>query len=203
MSPWTQSKRKRVFDFIASFTGLLLLWPLFLIVAIFIKIDDRGPVFFRQVRVGKNGKPFRIWKFRTMVTDAERMGKPLTVGGDPRITRVGYWLRRTKLDELPQLLNVLLGEMSLVGPRPEVPPYVSFYTGEELKVLELKPGITDPASIHYRHENELLAQAPNPEQVYLERIMPEKIRMNLEYACRASFWTDLCIIVKTMSALLK
>lgn len=163
-----------------------------------IKLDDKGPVFFRQERVGYKGRPFRIWKFRTMVVDAEKIGKPLTVGRDPRITRVGYWLRKFKLDELPQLFNVLVGEMSLVGPRPEVPKYVALYTPEQRKVLDLVPGITDPASIKYRDESEILGRSPDPDRTYLEEIMPEKIRLNLEYAAHATVWSDFIIVLKTL-----
>ena len=203
MSPWTRSRGKRVFDVLASSLGLIVLFPLFLLLAVLIKLEDGGPVFFRQERVGHRGRIFRIWKFRTMVVNAEKLGGYLTIGRDPRITRVGYWLRKTKFDELPQLINVLLGEMSLVGPRPEVPKYVSFYTDEQRRVLELRPGITDPASIQFRDENELLANAADPERYYLEVVMPEKIRLNLEYAKQASFWTDFRIILKTLTRLFR
>lgn len=192
---------KRLFDLFWSMLGLAVLWPLFLLIALLIKLEDGGPVFFRQERVGYKGRSFRIWKFRTMVVDAEKLGKPLTVGRDPRITRVGYWLRRFKLDELPQLINVMLGQMSLVGPRPEVPWYVALYTPEQRKVLEIVPGITDPASIAYRYENDLLACSPDPERTYIEEIMPEKIRLNLEYAIRATFWTDMMVILRTIVSL--
>jgi len=198
MNTWTRSKGKRAFDFLASLLGLIILSPLFLLLAVIIKLEDGGPVFFRQERVGYRGRKFRIWKFRTMVVNAENLGGHLTVGRDPRITRVGHWLRKTKLDELPQLINVLLGEMSLVGPRPEVPKYVSLYTDDQRCVLELRPGITDPASIQFRDENELLAKVTDPERYYLEAVMPEKIQLNLEYAKRASFWTDMRVIYKTL-----
>lgn len=191
---WT----KRLFDLFWSLLGLAVLWPLFLLIAFLIKLEDGGPVFFRQERVGYKGRPFYIWKFRTMVIDAEKRGKPLTVGRDPRITRVGYWLRRFKLDELPQLINVVSGQMSLVGPRPEVPQYVALYTPEQRKILDLVPGITDPASLAYRNESELLANFPDPEQVYVEKIVPEKIRLNLEYAQRATICTDVLIILRTI-----
>ncbi len=190
--------QKRVFDLFWTIPGLVVLSPLFGVIALWIKLDDGGPVFFRQERVGQNGQLFRIWKFRTMVVDAEKRGRPLTVGRDPRITRAGYRLRRYKLDELPQLLNVLRGEMSLVGPRPEVPRYVALYTPEQRRVLDLMPGITDPASIRYRHENELLSQAEDPEKVYVEEIMPEKIRINLDYAQRATIWSDFWVILQTL-----
>jgi lipopolysaccharide/colanic/teichoic acid biosynthesis glycosyltransferase len=189
---------KRLFDLFWSTLGLLVLWPLFLIIAILIKLDDGGPVFYRQERVGYRGRPFKIWKFRTMIVNAEKVGKPLTVGRDPRITRVGYWLRKFKLDELPQLINVFLGEMSLVGPRPEVPKYVALYNAEQKRVLNLMPGITDPASIKFKDESELLAQASDPEKFYIEKIMPEKIRLNLEYAERATLWSDFLVILRTL-----
>jgi lipopolysaccharide/colanic/teichoic acid biosynthesis glycosyltransferase len=178
--------------------GLLTLWPLLLVIGAAIKLEDGGPVFFRQERVGIGGRRFRLWKFRTMVTDAERRGGQLTVGGDPRVTAAGRWLRQFKLDELPQLLNVLRGEMSLVGPRPEVPRYVGLYTAEQRAVLRLVPGITDPASIRYRDESAELARAVDPERLYVEEIMPEKIRLNLEYAARATPWTDFLVVLSTL-----
>lgn len=192
---------KRAFDVAASAAGLVLLSPLFLLVAAAVKLGSAGPVFFRQERVGQGGVPFRIWKFRTMVADAERRGGALTVGEDPRINAVGRFLRRTKLDELPQLLNVLAGEMSLVGPRPEVPRYVAGYTDAQRRVLDLVPGVTDPASLEYRDEARLLAGHADPERAYVEEIAPHKIRLNLEYAARATRWSDLVIIVKTVAHL--
>ena len=192
--------RKRVFDLFWAILGLAVIWPLFVLVALLIKLGDRGPVSFRQQRIGYKGRPFHIRKFRTMVLNAEQLGKPLTVGQrDPRITPTGYWLRRFKLDELPQLLNVLAGEMSLVGPRPEVPRYVALYTPEQRLVLGLVPGITDPASIEYRHESAMLAAVPDPEQTYVKEIMPVKIRINLEYAKTSTLWSDFAVIVKTLS----
>ncbi|MBW6394564.1 sugar transferase [Thermus sp. SYSU G05001] len=193
---------KRVFDLCLAIPGLLLLAPLFLLIALLIKLDDGGPVFFRQERVGYRGRRFRIWKFRTMRVDAEQQGS-LTVGDDPRITRAGRWLRKFKLDELPQLINVILGEMSLVGPRPEVPKYVALYGEAELPVLDLVPGITDPASIAFRNESEMLGRAPDPETMYVESIMREKIRINLEYAGKATVWTDFLVILRTLQVLLK
>mgnify|MGYP001039078064 CR=1 FL=1 len=190
---------KRLFDLFWTLAGLCLLWPIFLLIALLIRLDDGGPVFFRQERVGHKGKPFHIWKFRTMVVDAEKLGMPITIGRDPRITSVGSWFRKYKLDELPQLLNVLTGEMSLVGPRPEVPDYVALYTPEQRAVLELRPGITDPASIQYKNENELLAQAPDPERAYVQEIAPEKIRLNLEYAAQATIGSDFAIILRTLA----
>ncbi|MDF1554456.1 MAG: sugar transferase [Deferrisomatales bacterium] len=192
------SAKKRLFDLFWTVPGILILAPLFALAALAIKLDDQGPVFFRQERVGRNGLPFRIWKFRTMVVDAEAMGGQLTVGRDPRVTRVGRWLRHGKLDELPQLINVLTGEMSLVGPRPEVPEYVSMYTADQRPVLHLTPGVTDPASIRYRAESVILAQAPDPEAAYVEAVMPDKIRLNLEYAHRATLWSDFLTILATV-----
>lgn len=193
---------KRLLDLMGSALGLIVLSPLFLVVGLLIWANDRGPVFFRQERIGQGGRPFLIWKFRTMVMNAEALGSPLTVGRDPRITRVGHWLRKTKIDELPQLINVLLGQMSLVGPRPEVAAYVALYTPEQREVLQLRPGITDPASLRFRNEQELLAQAVDPEGWYVEVIMPEKIRLNLEYGRRASVRTDLGLVWLTVWHLL-
>jgi len=193
---------KRAFDFIFSTLGLVFLFPFFLIIALMIKIDDGGPVLFIQKRVGYKGRPFFMYKFRTMVVDAEKKGNLLTVGGDPRITKSGRLLRKFKLDELPQLINVLKGEMSLVGPRPEVEKYVNLYTNEQRKVLNLYPGITDPASIEYVNESELLAQSSDPEKLYVEKIMPEKIVLNLEYARQASWWTDFLVIIKTLARII-
>jgi lipopolysaccharide/colanic/teichoic acid biosynthesis glycosyltransferase len=189
---------KRSFDFVCSLCGLIVLSPAFVVIAALIKLEDKGPVFFRQKRVGLNGSEFLMWKFRSMVVNAERVGKQLTVGRDPRITRLGSWLRKLKLDEFPQLINVLVGEMSLVGPRPEVPRYVALYSLEQREVLKLKPGMTDLASVKYRDENELLAKASDPELLYINEIMPEKIRINLEYAQRSSVVEDLRVILLTL-----
>jgi lipopolysaccharide/colanic/teichoic acid biosynthesis glycosyltransferase len=194
---------KRLFDLGWTLLGLLLLSPLFLAVAVAIKLDDGGPVFFRQERVGYQGRPFRIWKFRTMVVNAEAVGRQITVGGDPRITRIGCWLRKAKLDELPQLVNVLVGEMSLVGPRPEVPRYVALYTPEQRRVLDLVPGITDPASIKYRDENDVLARATDPDRAYIDEVMPEKLRINLAYAGRQNIAADFVIILRTIAKVLR
>ena len=190
---------KRSLDVVASAAGLLLLAPVLAAVALVVRRD--GPVLFRQERVGRGGRTFRIWKFRTMVSGAEARGAALTVGGDPRITRVGAWLRRTKLDELPQLLNVLRGEMTLVGPRPEVPRYVALYTPEQRRVLELVPGITDPASVRYRDEAGELALAADPQRHYIDVVLPDKIRLNLAYAARATIASDLRILLATLGAL--
>ena len=171
----------RFFDFILSLVGLVVLAPIFIVLAIWIKIDSKGPVFYKQVRVGRNGIDFGLFKFRSMVVDADKKGL-ITVGGrDPRITRSGYFIRKYKLDELPQLINVLVGDMSLVGPRPEVRKYVDLYTYEQQKVLSVKPGITDYASIEYMDENEILGKSSDPEKTYIEEIMPEKIKYNMKY----------------------
>ena len=171
----------RFFDFILSLVGLVVLAPIFIVLAIWIKIDSKGPVFYKQVRVGQNGIDFGLFKFRSMVVDADKKGL-ITVGGrDPRITRSGYFIRKYKLDELPQLINVLVGDMSLVGPRPEVRKYVDLYTDEQQKVLSVKPGITDYASIEYMDENEILGKSTDPEKTYIEEIMPEKIKYNMKY----------------------
>lgn len=171
----------RFFDFILSLVGLVVLAPIFIVLAIWIKTDSKGPVFYKQVRVGQNGIDFGLFKFRSMVVDADKKGL-ITVGGrDPRITRSGYFIRKYKLDELPQLINVLVGDMSLVGPRPEVRKYVDLYTDEQQKVLSVKPGITDYASIEYMDENEILGKSSDPEKTYIEEIMPEKIKYNMKY----------------------
>jgi lipopolysaccharide/colanic/teichoic acid biosynthesis glycosyltransferase len=191
---------KRVFDVLLSALGLALLWPLFLAIALLIMLDDGSPIFFRQVRVGYRGHRFRIWKFRTMTSDSAAAGIPLTVGEDPRVTRMGRSLRRLKLDELPQLINVLRGEMSLVGPRPELPCYVARYSASERRVLDLLPGITSEGSLRYRNEGEVLAQAEDPERAFVEAIMPEKIRLNLAYGDTATLWTDFLLIMRTLRA---
>lgn len=190
-------KCKRIFDLFFTLIGLPFLLPFLAIIALMIKLEDGGPVFFIQRRIGHKGNPFYMWKFRTMVIDAEKKGSLITVGNDPRITRVGYFLRKYKLDEFPQLLNVLKGEMSLVGPRPEVEKYVVLYNSEQRKVLDIIPGMTDPASIKYVNENEILAQAKDPEKIYIDKVMPEKIKLNLEYAEKATCWSDFLIIIKT------
>ncbi len=189
---------KRVTDFTCSGLGLLLLSPLLLAIALAVWLGDRGPVLYRQERVGRGSRPFTMLKFRSMVTGADRKGRLVTVGGDERVTPVGRWLRRLKLDELPQLLNVLRGEMSLVGPRPEVQRYVDLYTAEQRLVLELVPGITDPASIKYRDEETVLAGYDDPDRAYVEVIMPDKIAINLSYAARATVLSDLAVILKTL-----
>lgn len=188
----------RLLDLIFSVIGLIILSPLFLLVMLWIVIDSRGPVFYRQVRVGRNGIDFRLFKFRSMRVNADKAGL-LTVGGrDNRITNAGYYLRKFKIDELPQLLNVLKGEMSLVGPRPEVRKYVDLYTPDQQKVLQVRPGITDMASIAYKNENELLAKSADPEKTYIEEVMPEKLKLNMVYINDPSLINYLKIIVKTI-----
>ena len=188
---------KRIFDIVASGFGLIVLSPLFLVLAIWIKMDSKGPVFYRQVRVGYKNKDFKIFKFRSMRVGADK-GSLVTIGGhDPRVTRSGYFIRKFKFDELPQLINVFLGDMSLVGPRPEVRHYVDYWTPEQMHVLDVRPGITDPASIKFRNENELMEQAEDPEKYYIEVIMQEKIKLYLEYVEKHSFLYDIGLIFKT------
>ena len=194
---------KRLFDIVASGLGLIVLSPLFLILAIWIKFDCKGPVFYRQVRVGRYNKDFRIFKFRSMRVGADK-GSLVTIGShDPRVTRSGYFIRKFKFDELPQLINVFLGEMSLVGPRPEVRHYVDYWTPEQMHVLDVRPGITDPASIKLRNENELMEKADDPEKYYIEVIMQEKIKLYLDYVEKHSFWYDLGLIFKTFWVIVK
>jgi lipopolysaccharide/colanic/teichoic acid biosynthesis glycosyltransferase len=195
---------KRLFDLTLAGLGLLLLAPLFVGVAVWIKADSRGPVFFRQERVGRHGIPFRIHKFRTMADGAGRDGRQITVGDDARITRAGRFLRRTKLDELPQLIDVLLGDMSIVGPRPEVPRYVALYPAPlRDKVLSVRPGITDYASVQFRDENALLAQAADPEREYTDVVMPAKLRLAALYVDQANLATDLRLIGLTLKTLIR
>lgn len=189
---------KRSFDIFFSVIGLILLSPVFLIMAIWIKWDSYGPVFYKQTRVGKNAKIFLLYKFRSMRVGSDKEGL-LTVGEkDPRITRSGKFIRKFKLDEFPQLINVLRGEMSIVGPRPEVPKYVALYNEEQRDILNIRPGISDWSSIRFSNENELLAQAENYEDFYISEVMPEKLKMNLEYVRSNNFWIDLKIIFMTM-----
>ena len=192
---------KRVFDIIASFCGIIILFPLIIIVSILIKITSKGPVLFKQVRVTKNGKLFKIYKFRTMKENSEG-NKQITVGKDNRITGIGHILRKTKLDELPQLFNVLKGEMSLVGPRPEVPKYVDLYTDEQREILKVPAGITDYASIYFSNESELLGEAENPEEFYIKKIMPYKIELNKKYINEIGIMTDIKIIILTILKIL-
>ncbi len=194
---------KRLFDIVASGLGLIVLSPLFLVLAIWIKVDSKGPVFYRQVRVGRGNKDFRIYKFRSMRVGADK-GSLVTIGGhDPRVTKSGYFIRKFKFDELPQLINVFVGDMSLVGPRPEVRHYVDYWTPEQMHVLDVRPGITDPASIKFRNENELMEKAENPEKYYIEVIMQEKIKLYLEYVEKHSFLYDVGLIFKTFWVIVK
>ena len=194
---------KRLFDLAGAGLALLLLAPLLLLLALAIRLDSAGPVFFRQERVGRLGVLFRIHKFRTMRVDAPALGLPLTVGRDARITRVGHWLRHYRLDELPQFLDVLLGRMSLVGPRPEVPCYVAHYPAAlRIRVLAVRPGITDPASLAHIDEAALLAAAADPEREYIERILPPKLALQAAYAEQATLWSDLAVLARTLRVLL-
>ena len=189
---------KRCFDFIVSLIGIIILSPVFIIVSIAIKLDSKGNILFLQKRVGRYGKEFNIYKFRTMVTDAEKLGKQITIGKDNRITKVGAFLRKFKIDELPQLFNVFKGDMSLVGPRPEVPKYVSLYSFEQKKVLNVRPGITDMASLRYKDENDILGKVENPEEYYINVIMKDKLNLNLEYIEKSNIFFDIYLIVKTI-----
>ena len=194
---------KRLLDIVASGLGILFLSPFLILIAIWIKLDSPGPIFYRQVRVGRHNKDFKIFKFRSMRMGADK-GSLVTIGGrDPRVTRSGYYIRKFKIDELPQLINVFLGDMSLVGPRPEVRHYVNYWTPEQMHVLDVRPGITDPASIKFRNENELMEKAEDPEKYYIEVIMQEKIRLYLEYVHNASFWYDIKLIFLTFWTIVK
>lgn len=189
---------KRMFDLLVSFCGLLLLWPVLLVSAVLIKLTSPGPALYRQQRMGLNFQPFDILKFRTMVVDAHKLGGQITAGRDPRITSVGHFLRKTKIDELPQLINVFKGEMSFVGPRPEVPRYVEMFRDDYAELLKVRPGITDIASLKYRHESELLGESDNPETTYVQVILPDKIALAKEYIRRSSILFDLQLIFKTV-----
>ncbi len=195
--------RKRLFDLAASICGIVIFAPLFAIVALAIKLDSPGPAFFRQERIGRGEVPFRIHKFRTM-SDARRgEGAQITVGADPRITRVGGWLRKLKIDELPQLLDVIVGRMSLVGPRPEVPRYVAYYPPEyRTRVFAVRPGMTDYASIKFRNESEILQRSADPEKTYIEEIIVQKLRLNMEYLEDMGLMRDISIIFRTMLSIL-
>ena len=188
---------KRIFDIVASGFGLLVMSPVFLILAIWIKLDSKGPVFYRQVRVGRKNRDFRIFKFRSMRVGADKMGL-ITVGGhDPRVTRSGYFIRKYKLDEFPQLINVFIGDMSLVGPRPEVRKYVDLYTSEQMQVLDVRPGVTSLASIRYRNENELLEKVEDSDQYYINVFMQDKLAIDLEYIRNVSFGYDIRLVFQT------
>ncbi len=202
MTPQTQDNfyaktGKRVFDCLAAAIGLVLLFPVLLVLSLLVKLSSPGPVFYRQDRVGRNGKLFRIAKFRSMLEDADKGGPAITTAGDPRVTAVGGVLRRLKFDELPQLWNVLKGEMSLVGPRPEVPCYVESYSDSQRRVLAVRPGITDPGSILYRHEEQVLGDQPDPNRYYREVVLPDKLNLNLEYLSHMSFSYDLSLLLRT------
>lgn len=195
---------KRCFDFVSSAIGLVLLSPLLLAIAVWIKLDSEGPVFFRQERVGRFGRIFFIHKFRTMAVDAEAKGPQITIGKDRRVTRAGHFLRKMKLDELPQLIDVLAGKMSIVGPRPEVPRYIALYPDEvRAKVLSVRPGVTDWASIRFKDENDILARSNSPEDAYVREVLPVKQRYYVEYVENNSFLGDLGIIFATLGAILK
>lgn len=194
---------KRIFDFIIATIGLIFLAPLFILVIILIKIDSKGPAIYKQLRVGRFNLDFKILKFRTMYITSDKLGL-ITVGArDPRVTRLGYFLRKYKLDELPQLINIILGDMSFIGPRPEVRFYVSLYTEEQKKVLNVRPGITDLASIEYRNENELLSDQEDPNYYYINVIMPKKLKINLDYLKQRSFLKDFMVILKTIKVITK
>lgn len=192
---------KRLFDLVVSFLGLLLLAPLLFVVAFLIKLDSPGSVFYRQERIGKRFRPFYIYKFRTMVQGAQQKGRPITVGADPRITRMGHFLRKSKIDELPQLINVLRGDMSFVGPRPEVGRYVQLFRQDYEEILKIRPGITDLASLRYQDEAELLTQSENPEEAYVRQILPDKVRLAKVYLKQSSLFLDLTLILKTVPKL--
>jgi len=194
---------KRAFDVCAAALGLLVTSPLLAIISVLIKLDSRGPIFFKQERIGKGFRPFLIYKFRTMVENAHQRGGTLTIGRDPRITRVGYILRQTKFDELPQLINVLRGDMSLVGPRPEVPQYVKLFVKRYQTILTVRPGITDMASLKYRDEPSILAGSDDPEGEYVRRILPDKLRLAEEYVQRCSLYVDMILIFRTLLKLIR
>ncbi|RJQ20581.1 MAG: sugar transferase [Nitrospiraceae bacterium] len=193
---------KRLFDVSASLAGLAVLFPVIFFIALLIKLDSSGPVFYRGLRVGRNGRPFRIFKFRSMVHNADKIGGTSTPDDDPRVTRTGQVIRKYKLDELPQLINVLTGDMSFVGPRPQVPWAVELYSEEEKQLLSVRPGITDYASIRFRNEADILKGSADPDRDYLEKIAPEKIRLGLEYVRERSLWLDIKIIFSTLKALI-
>ncbi len=193
---------KRLFDVISSLAVLLLLFPLFAVVSVLIVLDSKGGVFYKQTRVGKNHKPFNLFKFRTMRPNSDKV--QITVGHrDPRVTRVGYFLRKYKLDEIPQLINIIKGEMSVVGPRPEVPKYVNQYTDEQKRVLNVKPGLTDYASLQFVDESEILAQSEDPEKAYTREILPQKLKLALKYIDERNFWVDIKLIFQTLGRIIR
>lgn len=189
---------KRLFDITASFFGILILSPLLIFIGLWVGLSSKGGIFYKQIRVGKNNKDFKLYKFRSMRVNSDKQGL-LTVGSkDSRITKAGYFIRKYKIDELPQLINVLKGDMSFVGPRPEVRRYVDLYSEEQMKVLSVRPGITDPASIKYRNENDILSSASNPEEYYIQHIMPDKLKINIDYINTRTFVKDIKIIFQTI-----
>lgn len=189
---------KRLFDITASFFGIIILSPLLIFIGLWVGLSSKGGVFYKQIRVGRNNKDFKLYKFRSMRVNSDKQGL-LTVGSkDSRITKAGYFIRKYKIDELPQLFNVLKGDMSFVGPRPEVRRYVDLYSKEQMKVLSVRPGITDPASIKYRNENDLLSSANNPEEYYIQYIMPDKLKINIDYINKRTFFKDIKIIFQTI-----
>ncbi len=192
---------KRLFDILFSSLGLIVMFPILIFSAIATKLDSQGPALYRGKRIGRYGKPFRIYKFRTMVINAEELGGPSTANDDPRLTRVGKLIRKYKIDELPQLINVLIGDMSVIGPRPQVLEDVALYTEEEKNILSVRPGMTDWASIKYHNEGEILRGSQDPDQAYIEKIRPGKIKLELEYVRNHSFWIDLKILLKTIKTL--
>jgi lipopolysaccharide/colanic/teichoic acid biosynthesis glycosyltransferase len=189
---------KRIFDVVASSIGLIVLLPVFIVIAILIKLNDKGPIFYKQKRIGQNFKPFELLKFRTMVVNADKIGPAITKDGDPRTTKIGKFLRKTKLDELPQLWNVIRGDMSIVGPRPEVEKYIRYYKYDYKEILKVKPGITDYAAIKFRNEEEILSQFEDVEKAYIEHILPKKINLYKIYINKVGFLTDLKIIFNTL-----
>jgi len=194
---------KRIFELICALFVLIIMSPFFLIIAVSIKLDSKGPVFFKQVRVARYNKDFKIFKFRTMVNDADKKGIQITVGGDSRITRVGKILRKTRLDEFPQMINILIGDMSLIGTRPEVRKYVDHYTNEHMATLLLPPGVTGSASIAFKDENDMLSSSEDPEKTYINEILPIKMGINLEYVKNVSFWLDIKILLQTFACIFK
>lgn len=194
---------KRIFDIFSSFIGLLIIHPFFIIIALIIKFNDFGPVFYKAPRVGKNGKLFKMYKFRTMVVNADKIGASSTTSSDPRITRIGKFLRKYKLDEIPQLINVFIGNMSIVGPRPEVKFFTDLFTEEEKAILSVKPGITDYASVWNSDEGKILEGAEDPDKAYMELIWPEKKRLQLKYVREGSFWVDIKIVFLTLRAVVR
>lgn len=193
---------KRLFDVLSSLTVLFLLFPVFILVSLLIVLDSKGGVFYKQIRVGQNQKHFKLFKFRTMRPNSDKI--QITVGHrDPRVTRVGYFLRKYKLDEIPQLINIIKGEMSVVGPRPEVPKYVNQYTDEQKRVLNVKPGLTDYASLQFVDESEILAQSKDPEKAYTQEILPQKLKLALKYIDERNFWVDIKLIFQTLGRIIR